>query len=782
MKSDRATDPAVKRPARSFVVTTPTADKVSGNTSSAQDRRYKSTPSITPGHDDVLAAAVSLYADELKPFGRILRKRIAEQAAARTNSSPADSLPDVDMKHLIKVCASSPQLRIMNEEGGDWSAVIVGRAQQFVNVYSPTDFYPPELWEQADAYFRSLSPEEMKMPGGRYACAQVLVARNLPFLANRSLGQVCHMVQLAISQKRILGYHSGSTVPYSRSQSMMKEWCAYKGAHCTSQGTNAANANPMPLANWDEARIYLRLILQNAATPKGPGMIPLSNVKRLFRSQFHVELSETVLGYSKLSELLQDNRFKDICTIQLQGRGYVVMENPQSPNTMNVALSWVEALPSNGMDDSAHASKEPARVQLDSDSPFCRNRERVGSDTSTAEAIEPYFSPSPPPPGTMWPPTPDVSPGRNPYRSPTRSSVSTRQCISALFDARHHEGAAAAVEKKDRAHGGLDGRLGFEVGRPFSSSPRKGTSIRTDDVLPRSPSPRSISSKLSKHDSISHWPPLGGTDALFDPQDKMKDSACAGRDHRLDYHNSMERSPSISTCYPTPCARMGYSPGRSSRHSNGGVTSPSLHDEPMKVSLGREVDDAAKEAQELSVDHERTMSPRVRPRLKFMLDEPRPGHVVPTPLRNAHQQQESRPRIETWADPQSNASRWSTLSLSMPRKEPSDFPDFESVGRSHSVPRKFGSKKDALDSFANARHTPGNRPYLVDFSGSPTPAVAGAQAGMGPLLEFMQTQDPIQAPTSTCLLGGSNWCGATSLSPSPTALAMQQVLHLSELL
>jgi len=48
-------------------------------------------------------------------------------------------------------------------------------------------------------------------------------------------------------------------------------------------------------------------------------------MKRIFRSRYHLELSETSLGYAKLSELLQDPRLNDICTVRLQGHGYVVV-------------------------------------------------------------------------------------------------------------------------------------------------------------------------------------------------------------------------------------------------------------------------------------------------------------------------------------------------------------------------------------------------------------------------------------------------------------------------
>merc|ERR1719367_2758110 len=53
--------------------------------------------------------------------------------------------------------------------------------------------------------------------------------------------------------------------------------------------------------------------------------VPLPNIKRLFRTEYHMELSETVLGHAKLSDLLNDASFRDICTVELQDRGYFVI-------------------------------------------------------------------------------------------------------------------------------------------------------------------------------------------------------------------------------------------------------------------------------------------------------------------------------------------------------------------------------------------------------------------------------------------------------------------------
>ncbi|CAE8623667.1 unnamed protein product [Polarella glacialis] len=224
----------------------------------------------------------------------------------------------------------------------------------------------------------------MTLPGGRYACAQVLVARRLPFLRNRTLGQICHIVQLAISQKKVLGYLNGSVVPYGKSQSMVKELCASTQMPCSGPGRDASG---LQLADWTTAKQCLQEILSTAAaTAQGPGMVPLSNVKRLFRSRFSIELSETMLGHSKLSELLQDERFADVCSVKLEGHGYIVVQktmhgNPgthsqlrHSPavpaamvsHTMPATIPSKEKVDHNKFHWDRFSPNEPAKVILDS--------------------------------------------------------------------------------------------------------------------------------------------------------------------------------------------------------------------------------------------------------------------------------------------------------------------------------------------------------------------------------------------------------------------------------
>jgi len=279
---------------------------------------------------EILSAVESLYVDELKPYGRILRKRLAEQANAAGRGAA-----DIGIRELRTACEACAWLDVQAEGGADWSAQIRGRPAVFVDVYSPQDHYPQELWYQVAAYFANLQGSEMVLPGGRYACAQMLVGRGAPFAARRSLGEVCHIVQLAISQKKLLGYLNGTIVPYARSQSMVKETCAARGRPCNS-GARGKN-----FASWDMVRECLQEIIRDM-NPSDE-FIPLSNVKRFFRSRFHVELSETALGYAKLSELVQDPRLQDLCRVRLHGHGYVLV--PVRPPAQRNLISLADVLP-----------------------------------------------------------------------------------------------------------------------------------------------------------------------------------------------------------------------------------------------------------------------------------------------------------------------------------------------------------------------------------------------------------------------------------------------------
>jgi len=266
---------------------------------------------------ELVAAVASLYEDGLRPFGRLVRKRLGEIASSR-GESPVDG----DLGRLRRACEECCSLLVELGEGSEWSALLVGREMEFVDVYNSEDVYPEALWVCMKDYFKCIDEDGGSLPGGRYSCAQTLLSCELPALQGFSLGQVCHIVQLAMTEKKLLGYLDGTIAPYERSNSMIKDTAAER---CI----GSSISQQIPLASWASVRSCMVEVLDSALR-KGKKQVPISTLKRLFRSRFHVELSETALGYTKLSDLLQDQVFSDICSVKLLEVGYVLLPRKES--------------------------------------------------------------------------------------------------------------------------------------------------------------------------------------------------------------------------------------------------------------------------------------------------------------------------------------------------------------------------------------------------------------------------------------------------------------------
>jgi len=270
-----------------------------------------------PSEQDLLDAVRSLCHDQLLPYGRIVRKRLAELA----DTSDESSFAEMEMSQLRFLCGKSSKLHVELEGEADWSVTVAAEPASFVDIYSSKDDYSEEFWSIAAAYFEGLPADVMNCPGGRYECAKSLVALGLPFLAPYSLAQVCHIVQLAMTQRKILGYRNGAIVPYTRSQTRMKEQCAEHNRLCKKA--------KMPLATWDVLQQCLWSVLPKWAAEG----YPLSNVKRMLRADFFVDLSETALGHSSMCDLFKDWRLRDVCRVRLFGNGYYVF--PALPEAMS---------------------------------------------------------------------------------------------------------------------------------------------------------------------------------------------------------------------------------------------------------------------------------------------------------------------------------------------------------------------------------------------------------------------------------------------------------------
>jgi len=263
-----------------------------------------------PTEPEIIVAVVSLYRDQLRPYGRILRKRLIEEATAR-DMQPIDS----GLGRLRQLCSECKTLRVEMEASADWSVTLEGVKADFVDIYGAEDDFSEECWAAAAQFFETLQEDELTCLGGRYMYAQKLHACNLDFLKGMSLGKVCHFVQISMAHRKLLGYCNGSIVPYCRSQTKVKVQCAEQRSLC--------RAARMPLATWDSLQFSLVKLLDDQRT-SGQAGLPLSNVKRLLRARFKVDLSETALGHATLCDLLKDERLQDVCAVRLLENGYFV--------------------------------------------------------------------------------------------------------------------------------------------------------------------------------------------------------------------------------------------------------------------------------------------------------------------------------------------------------------------------------------------------------------------------------------------------------------------------
>merc|ERR1712194_309591 len=108
-----------------------------------------------------------------------------------------------------------------------------------------------------------------------------------------SLGQLCHIVQLAISHKSILGHKDGHLVPYHASLQHAKELCAIKQKMLSNISSKAYGV----VACMEECQMMLKQLLFEV---RGP--IVVSSLKRLFQERFNHDLCE----------ILQDPRMQGI--------------------------------------------------------------------------------------------------------------------------------------------------------------------------------------------------------------------------------------------------------------------------------------------------------------------------------------------------------------------------------------------------------------------------------------------------------------------------------------
>lgn len=172
--------------------------------------------------------------------------------------------------------------------------------------------------------------------GGRYGVALDIHKAKIPYLENLSLGELSHLVQLAINVG-ILQYENNVLKPRCT--------CTKIAAAALSVDVDQIDGGEAPL-NCDSSlpsatTLYSLEELKhklNEILIMYPNGILLSLLKRFFHTYWGKKLSSTAFGYTHISTLLLSDELRQICRLYFDSSNHVIVQSTQFDFPKHVRL------------------------------------------------------------------------------------------------------------------------------------------------------------------------------------------------------------------------------------------------------------------------------------------------------------------------------------------------------------------------------------------------------------------------------------------------------------
>nr|CEL66065.1 TPA: hypothetical protein BN1204_018920 [Neospora caninum Liverpool] len=209
-------------------------------------------------------------------------------------------------------------------------------AKGWIDINDSHDPYPPSMWAEFsnflyDTFLRSSAPNGIG--GGRYGLAKYLKQLDLPFFKGFSLGQLCHVVQLAISSKFLLAYEDNVLKPVTA--------CAVF-ANALLGLPDAKRRGKKCITDIREIQVCIEYLLQ-----RHPTGFTLSTLKRKLKDLYGRELCQTVFHCAKLVDLMNLPELRKVCLIAKDARHIKVVppEIPIAPEQPQERTLNISSLP-----------------------------------------------------------------------------------------------------------------------------------------------------------------------------------------------------------------------------------------------------------------------------------------------------------------------------------------------------------------------------------------------------------------------------------------------------
>jgi len=258
----------------------------------------------------LISTLESLYQDRIKPMANYIKGRLKER-----------SIPDIIVKTFEDLFMQHPDLfQVENPRSGEETTIYFHTPpawfKGWVDIDAADDPYDETMWGELANFLDG----EHTFAGGRYGMARELMQRNLPFLAPYSLGEVCHIVQLAIQHRRLIVYHRKMLKPL---QTVLCQLSPGESVPGVSDGANEGEE----IKDMDDLTLVLFRMLMTH-----PSGIRLCRMKQMIKHEFSRKLSEMVFQCTKLIELFSQEPLASTFVLDTENDGksiYVRLGNPE---------------------------------------------------------------------------------------------------------------------------------------------------------------------------------------------------------------------------------------------------------------------------------------------------------------------------------------------------------------------------------------------------------------------------------------------------------------------
>lgn len=330
-----------------------------------QDRRGGGSPLANddriipaPEPDELLAALESLYEDRLEPCEDLVLRRLHERTGSGWSGEGlrqiASRVLRIELHERGPVAPGSNQFVKKGHAAQEQITLYYLQPEPqgfkgFVNPSLLNDEYPAELWDEIQQHIKDGGAIWDAQKGPRFSSRYILaraVRDHIPGLQAYKLGEVCHIIQLAVRVHNLLGYRNGLIVPFEQSIDNAKLNCAE-----SLQPTGPDLTSGSWVTSWDEFREQLKELLRlgtkhvlvDGEVSQG---LPLSALKAIYKKQFDKTLSETAMGHTKLSTLLDDPRLEDVCCVIRVGAERFIMPASARGENFTEDIAGIEVVDS----------------------------------------------------------------------------------------------------------------------------------------------------------------------------------------------------------------------------------------------------------------------------------------------------------------------------------------------------------------------------------------------------------------------------------------------------